>query len=118
MVTRSFGVWGWHSALKSGLLSLQVAVYGTVRTALPSCAGQQDLRGALGAGSRRPCYAEIDGIGTRRSFVAGSPLQLGRSRKDPMPNPEHQEGAWYERLTRGAPLAVLVAAALLVAYKL
>jgi predicted PurR-regulated permease PerM len=35
-----------------------------------------------------------------------------------MPNPEHQEGSWYERLTRGAPLAVLVAAALLVAYKL
>ena len=35
-----------------------------------------------------------------------------------MPNSQHQEGAWYQRLTRGAPLAVLVAAALLVAYRL
>ena len=31
---------------------------------------------------------------------------------------EHQEGAWYERLTRGAPLAVFVAAGLFIAYKL
>ena len=31
---------------------------------------------------------------------------------------EHQEGAWYERLARGAPLAVFVAAGLFVAYKL
>src|SRR5919107_5524281 len=35
-----------------------------------------------------------------------------------MPNSQPQEGAWYQRLTRGAPLAVLVAAALLVAYRL
>jgi len=35
-----------------------------------------------------------------------------------MPNPENQKGLWYERFSQGAPLAVLVAAALLLAYKL
>ncbi len=32
--------------------------------------------------------------------------------------PEHEEGAWYKRLTRGAPLAVLLAAGLFVFYQL
>jgi predicted PurR-regulated permease PerM len=31
--------------------------------------------------------------------------------------PEPEEGAWYKRLTRGAPLAVLLAAGLLIAYE-
>ena len=35
-----------------------------------------------------------------------------------MPEPECGEDPWYERLSRGAPLAVLVSAGLFVAYKL
>jgi predicted PurR-regulated permease PerM len=33
------------------------------------------------------------------------------------PGPEHQEGAWYKQLCSGAPLAVLLAVGLLIAYE-